>query len=76
MLSCVIFGGVGVPIYREWEVRGLGCEGVVEEMTSTNHAQVVAPNVHKVVLNVGNAATFMDPRLKLLKLHSKISLRR
>jgi len=30
---------VGAPIYRGWEVRGLGCEGVVEEMTSTIHAQ-------------------------------------
>jgi len=75
MLSCVIFGGVGVPIYREWEVRGLGCEGVVEETASTIHAQVVSPNVHKVVLNVQNVATFMSPRLKLLKLHPKISLR-
>ena len=43
------------PIYRRWEVRGLGCEGVVEEMAST--------------INVQNAATFMNPRLKLLKLH-------
>jgi len=57
------------PIYRRWEVRGLGCEGVVEETASTIHAEVVASNVHKVVLNVQNAATFMNPRLKLLKLH-------
>jgi len=36
---CVIFGVRGAFIYREWEVRGLGCEGVVEETASTIHAQ-------------------------------------
>ena len=65
----------GASIYREWEVRGLGYEGVVEETASTIHAQVVAPNIHKVVLNVQNAATFMNLLLKLLKLHPEKSLR-
>jgi len=35
------------PIYRGWEVRGLGCEGVVEETTSTIHAQELPPTFTK-----------------------------
>jgi len=57
------------PIYRGWEVRGLGCEGVVEETISTIHAQELPPTSIKRFSTFKIVATFMNPRLKASRRH-------
>jgi len=60
---------VGAPIYRGWEVRGLGCEGVVEETASTIHAQELPPTSTKWFSTFKNTTTFTNPRLKASRRH-------